>query len=280
QHTALVIDASNLPVGSKLVLNSVDFAAIVGAVSVTGNTPGQILTGDAASQQFTVASGTGSSVFSGGGDDRLLFNSPATSTAHALRAMAAITADTTTILHGGAGNDSAVFNGASSDYTVEQHESYVLVTAKAQPTQHALLVNVESLTFSDTTVTVETSDAQSALAGLYQSVLGRQADYQGFDFWARAETAGVSLGDIALAMISSKESQGSHTMVFNGDNTHDLQLLYQDIFNRAGDAAGLAFWGNAMAHGVTLEHIANEFVHAQEMEQHKIVAQNWDFLVV
>ncbi|MFZ6648871.1 Ig-like domain-containing protein [Undibacterium sp. TJN25] len=92
QHTALVIDASHLPNGSQLVLNSVDFAAIVGAVTVTGNTNGQILTGDAASQQFIVTSTTASSVFAGGGNDTLQFLSPTTQAGSTV---------TSTLLHGG-----------------------------------------------------------------------------------------------------------------------------------------------------------------------------------
>jgi len=74
QLAALVSDTANRAPGAKIVLNAVDFAAIVGAADVTSNTSGQILTGDLASQQFTVSDGNNSLVFSGGGSDTLVFN--------------------------------------------------------------------------------------------------------------------------------------------------------------------------------------------------------------
>jgi uncharacterized repeat protein (TIGR02059 family) len=279
QHTALVIDTTNLAPGAKLVLNAVDFAAIVGAADVTGNTSGQILTGDLANQQFTVGAGSSSSVFAGGGGDTLLFNTPAAVASGSPGSQGATLAAGTTILHGGLGDDAATFNGASADYTVESHDGYVVVTANAQPNQHALVINAETLTFSDATVAVENRDALGTITGLYQDVLGRQADYLGVEFWATAEKNGVSLGQIALDLISSAESQAKHAMVFNGDSAHDVELLYQGIFSRASDADGLAFWVDQMANGMTLVEVANGFLMSAELTGHKIGAQDWDFEV-
>jgi hypothetical protein len=284
QHTALVIDASDLAAGSKLVLNAVDFAAVVGAVNVTGNTPGQILTGDAAGQQFTVSSASGGAVFAGGGADTLVFNSPVAPTARAAfpsaGALAAENADTTTVLHGGLGNDRVAFNGKRADYIIDDHLSYVIVTAKAQPNQHALVVNAESLAFADDTVAVTAPASLHAIAGLYQSVLGRQADHHGIEFWTKAAEYGFSLGHIAMSIMQSVESQTRHPMLFNGDNDHDLELLYQGIFGRHSDAGGFAYWARAMAAGVSLEDVASSFMRSEEIEIHKIGAQNLDFLLL
>ncbi|HEX7983845.1 MAG TPA: Ig-like domain-containing protein, partial [Duganella sp.] len=283
QHTALVIDASQLAAGSNLVLNAIDFAAVIGAVNVTGNTAGQILTGDAAGQRFTVSSGSGGAVFAGGGADTLVFNSPPAPTAlraaGTAAAAVAAPADTTTILHGGLGNDSVAFSGNRADYLVEDHLGYVIVTAKSQPLQHALVVNAESLKFADTTLAVTAPASLNAIAGLYQSVLGRQADHQGIEFWANAAERGVSLGGIAMGIIQSAESQARQPMVFNGDNGHDIELLYQGIFGRHSDAPGLAFWTGMMAAGLSLEQVASSFLGAPEMEIHKIGTQDQDFLL-
>jgi hypothetical protein len=262
-----------------LVLNAVDFAAVIGAVNVTGNTLGQILTGDAANQNFTVSSGAGGAVFSGGGGDTLLFTSPQAQAGGARQALPAAAPAGSTILHGGQGSDTASFNGASSSYDVEAHEGYLLVTAKAQPTQHALVINAEYLAFSDLTTAVENSAHLGAIAGLYQDVLGRQADYQGMDFWGSAAKNGASLGKIALEFISSVESHNLHATQFNGASAHDIELLYQGIFSRHSDADGLAFWTDQMAHGATLEQVAQYFLTSDEMSVHKIAVQNWDFLV-
>ena len=273
QHTALVIDTQNLAAGSTLELQAIDFAAIVGTANLLGSTAGQILTGDSASQHFTVSSGAGSSVFAGGGNDVLQFVSPAASaTPSAAPAVAS-----TTMLDGGAGVDTAIFNGARSDYTVQAHDGYVVVTDNAQPQQQVVVINVESLQFADATVAVDNRAALTSIAGLYQDVLGRQADLQGFSYWGQQQQNGVSLGQIALDMISSTESQAAHPTVFNGDPAHDIQLLYQGIFGRDGDPAGVTFWINQMHQGLTLAQVADDFVHAPEMNAHNIAPQNWDF---
>ncbi|MGK5015003.1 Ig-like domain-containing protein [Janthinobacterium sp. HLS12-2] len=279
QHTALVIDASHLAAGSSLVLNAVDFAAIVGAANVVANTSGQVLAGDAASQQFTVSSASGGAVFSGGGNDTLLFNSPSAAPAGAtgVAARAAAGADTTTILHGGLGSDTVAFSGASSDYTVEAHEGYLIVTAKTQPTQHALVLNAENLKFSDTTVAVENRGVLTSIAGLYQDIMGRQADYLGIEYWATAEKNGVSMGKIALDMISASESHLLQSTPFNGNSAHDLELLYQGIFSRHSDAGGLTYWSDKMAQGMSLELVAQNMIAAEEMNGHKVAVQDWNF---
>ena len=273
QHTALVIDASHLPAQSNLVLNAVDFAAVIGSVNVTGNTSGQILSGDAASQQFTVSSGSDSSVFAGGGNDTLHVTVPVI-TAGALTVDAS-----STLLHGGTGNDTAVFDGVSGNYTVQAHEGYVVVIAKAQPSQQMVVINAESLAFSDTTVAIQTRDAETTLAGLYKETLGRQADYLGFDYWASMEKNGTSLGQIAIAILNSNESKAQHTLAFNGNNSNDIEVLYQGIYGRHSEANGLAYWVNAMQEGMTLEQVAQNFATANEMTTHKVAAQSWDFLV-
>lgn len=277
QATALVVDATKLAAGSQIVLNAVNFAAIVGAANVSGNTEGQILTGDAASQTFTT-SADNAYVFSGGGSDTLRLNWLVGSATRAAAAEPAA-APLPTILHGGLDADSGVFVGNSADYTIARHEAWVAITPKNEPQRTALAINLESLVFADTTITVEHRSEQSALAGLYKSVLGRQADYQGFEFWAQAEKAGVSLGHIALEIISSPEAQLTTKMPFNGFVEHDLELLYQGIFGRHSDAPGLAFWRAAMEQGASLEHVANEFLHSPEIAAHVVAPLQWDFIV-
>ena len=282
QHTALVIDASGLAGGSTLVLNSVDFAAIVGGANVIGNTPGQILAGDAASQQFTVSAGSGSAVFAGGGNDILVFNPAVTAPPNSsamVRAMLAPGALDRVILHGGQGADTATFSGPASAYTVENHLGYLVVTANAQPNQQAVVINAEILRFSDTTMAVSEHATLGVIAALYQQVLERQADYLGISFWAGVEQRGLSLGGVALALISSAESQALHATTFNGDSTHDIALLYQGILGRDSDAGGLGFWVGQMAQGMTLEQVATSLMTSAEITVQQIGVQDRDFLI-
>jgi hypothetical protein len=70
QSTALVIDAGGLATGATIALQQVNFAAVIGAANVTAGS-GMVLSGDGASQHFTVAAGGKGSVFAGGGRRRL-----------------------------------------------------------------------------------------------------------------------------------------------------------------------------------------------------------------
>jgi hypothetical protein len=140
-------------------------------------------------------------------------------------------------------------------------------------------VNAEALQFGDTVLTVQNSAPLSTIAGLYQSILGRQGDYLGVEVWATAQKNGESLGKIALDLINSGEAQQRHSLQFTGNGQSDVDQLYQAIFGRHGDTAGLAFWAGKMDHGMSLEQVAQFLITAQEMEVHKIGAPNWDFLV-
>ncbi|MFL6633739.1 MAG: Ig-like domain-containing protein, partial [Massilia sp.] len=280
QHVALVIQTGGLAPGGTIALQNVDFAAIVGAANIVVQGGSQMLTGDAASQHFTLTSGGNTQVFSGGGDDTIGFGAPPAQTASASGAAHANAAatPTTTMLHGGAGSDTATFAGARADFDVETHNGYLVVSSKAAPEAKALVVNVEQLQFSDATVKVEDSGAMDTLAGIYETALGRQADLSGIGFWADAHQAGVSWGRIALDIIGSPDYAASHE-TFNGNAEHDIAILYKALFDRAPDAPGLAFWTEGMRNGVSLEHIAMELVESVEMIGHQRAATGWDFTV-
>jgi hypothetical protein len=267
QSAALVIDATGLDAGSTIALQQVNFAAVIGAANVVAGSS-MVLSGDAASQHFTLAPGGSGAAFAGGGNDTL---SVAPSSGPA-------PAGGTTLLHGGSASDVAAFSGARADYKLEFHNGYVLVSSKTAPAVKAMVINVEQLQFSDASVTVQNSTDMGTLAGIYQTVLGRQADVSGIEFWANGHQAGASWGAIALDIIRSSEHAASHEG-FNGVAAHDVALLYTALFNRAPDAEGLAFWTSALAHGASLEQIATDFVQSVEMVGHQRAALDWDFIV-
>ena len=277
QHTALVIDASQLPDGSTINLQQVDFAAVVGNANVSGTTNGQILTGDAGNQHFTVGTTQTSQIFSGAGSDTLQFGTAAGLQAALARAQAPL--DSVSLLHGGSGLDNAVFTLSAASYHVTQHDGYALVTNLATPSQQVQLVNVETVKFADQTVTLEHRTELNTLAGMYVSILGRQADVGGFDYWGGLQNNRTGLGEIAVAMMNTTEGHGKG-FSFNGQSSHDVEQLYKGLFNRASDAEGLAYWSHLMDNGtLTLVGVANAFIAAQEMNGHKLTVTGWDFLV-
>jgi S-layer protein len=76
---------------------------------------------------------------------------------------------------------------------------------------------------------------------LYQAVLGRVPDQAGLQAWVGAESAGLSLQQQAQDLLSSAEGQaiyGSGTDI----TVAFLSALYENVFNRAPDTAGLNAW--------------------------------------
>lgn len=282
QGTALVIDTAGLANDATMELVDVDFAALVGAATVYTGSNGAILAGDGASQHFTVLAGGNNGVFAGGGSDLLTFAAGAPVDAGSASGRASAqqaAASGATTLHGGQGGDAASFAGVRGDYDIEAHNGYLVVSSKAAPDAKALVVNVEELRFGDGDVAVENGAGLATLAGMYQTVFGRQADLYGFEFWADHRDHGVSWGTIALGLIASSEGMAQHGD-FNGDAANDIGLLYQALFNREAEAEGLAFWKAAMEErGMSLEQVATSFVESAEMVGHQRGALDWDFYV-
>jgi|GEM_PF-1564175 len=259
QLTALVIDAGQMNGKGSLVLNNVDFAAVVGQSTVQGNTSGQVLTGDDASQSFIV-NGSNSFVFAGGGNDTLQITSFA--------------AANNTVLQGGQGNDTVTFSGNSSLYTIEQHGGFTLVSNKDDPNQQVKVVNIESLSFADGTVSIPTDTQQTTLAALYQGLLGRQADTAGFDYWTQQP---LSIGGIALSIFNSTEAGAK---ALNGDTSHDIAALYTAFFGRTVDTGGQQYWTEQVQQGhLSFLQVADSLLTSTEMTGHNKAPATWDFTV-
>ncbi|CAH0240591.1 hypothetical protein SRABI118_02704 [Massilia sp. Bi118] len=279
QHTALVIQTAGLAQGSTIALQNVDFAAIVGTANVVAQGGATVLSGDAASQHFTVAASGGAQVFAGGGSDTMSFGLPASVSANGVaRAQSASPVQATTVLHGGTGDDTAVFNGARADFDVEAHNGYLVVNSKAAPGAKAIVVNAEQLQFSDATIHVDNGASMSTLAALYEVALGRQADVYGIEFWADVADRGVSLGEIAIGMIGSAERTATHDG-FNGNVEHDIGLLYAGLFDRSPDAEGLAYWSAVARNGASLDKIADGMMHSAELVGHHVAPLDWNFIL-
>ncbi|GAB3404778.1 Ig-like domain-containing protein [Massilia agilis] len=279
QHVALVIDASGLPAGSTIGLQNVDFAAVIGSANLVSDGKSQVLAGDAASQHFTVGAGGSGAIYAGGGNDGFTW-APAQGQNGANPPAGGASAGVQAMLHGGAGSDTVSFNGNRDSFDIEFHNGYQVVSTKAQPSVKALVVNVETLQFGDGSVAVPTSDDLTTIAGLYQGIYGRQADLYGFEFWADAhQKYGMSWGKMAMMMITQGEWNAQHEAL-NGESGHDVEVLYEALFSRKADTAGLDFWVGVMKqHGLSLEQVADFMVQAPEMNGHREMVTNWDFLV-
>ena len=183
------------------------------------------------------------------------------------------------ILHGGTDSDTAKFTGKADDYTVEKHHGFVKVINKSDPSKSTLVVNSETLQFGDASVAVESAPVLNALAGMYQKVLGRQADIYGFDYFGELQAKGNSMGSMALNMMKTPEGQ-ARGWALTGDPVNDVEMLYQGLLGRASDAGGKAAWVQLLKSGfMSLDQVATAFIESPEMKNHYVGPTGWDFFI-
>lgn len=155
----------------------------------------------------------------------------------------------------------------------------MLVTHRADPGVQVKLVNIETLDFADGSLAVPGNTTQSAVATLYQQILGRQADGVGFEYWNNLLNQGqINLGQAALDMAQSTEST-LNGFAFNGQTGHDLNVLFRIILGRDIDPQGLAYWSQQYDQGQrSLVDMASDIVASNELVGRYLGPQDWDFV--
>ena len=96
---------------------------------------------------------------------------------------------------------------------------------------------------------------------LYQAAFDRKPDAAGLKFWTGALDSGASATQVAQGFVSSEEFQ---TLNPDTDPTSLVNSYYQHVLHRPADAAGLAFWSDAMNHGTTSAQLLVSFSESHE----------------
>ena len=120
--------------------------------------------------------------------------------------------------------------------------------------------------------------AEKQITSLYLGYFNRAADRQGLDFWIGQANAGGSLFDIANSFAAGSEYQS----IYGGLSSSALiDRIYDNLFNRAPDAAGKAYWQAQLDGGMaSASLIVNVISGAQGndrlvLENTAIVAKDW-----
>jgi hypothetical protein len=116
-------------------------------------------------------------------------------------------------------------------------------------------------------VSLSGTGERSLVSFFYQSILRRAPDAAGKSFWdseaARMQALGVNVNETWYAMATSFFSSAEY-LSFNRDDTGFVTDLYTTFFNRAPDAAGLAFWSGQLAAGMPREVALVSFMFSPE----------------
>jgi len=105
-------------------------------------------------------------------------------------------------------------------------------------------------------------DAAEALARLYDVAFDRNPDQSGFINWRASLATGQTLLDAATAFLNSAEGQAKFAGL---SNTQFVTLVYQQAFERAPDAGGLAAYVTGLTNGtITRAQMLVEFAGSAE----------------
>jgi hypothetical protein len=95
---------------------------------------------------------------------------------------------------------------------------------------------------------------------LYQELLGRPADPAGLTFFTDVLMNGGTVNGVRAALFGSAEFFGRA----GGTDAAFLGDVYQDELSRSADPAGSAFWGAALAAGVSRQDVALAILNTDE----------------
>lgn len=112
-----------------------------------------------------------------------------------------------------------------------------------------------------------TSEARRVLVNrIYDQYLRRDGDAAGIAYWADQLAAGRTPDDVRVLVLSSAEYFDNH----GSTNVGFMTAMYTDVFRRAPDPAGVAYWTGVLDHGVSPAMVAAQFLHTPEGRQHVI----------
>ncbi len=280
-HIVTIIDASNLLPGTEIELNGIDFAIVLGPVSVSGGAGDNIVF--AGNDNQTIVLGAGDDELHGGAGDDIVGSTSGNDQLFGDEGNDRLFGgEGDDLLHGGSGLDIVTFELARENYIVTQTGGAVTVISASDASNINRLVNVESIEFSGITESVVAPvEGLNILSAIYGQVLDRQADLGGFDYWAEQIGDGKSLGLILLDFLYSEEYTLSTGIQYSDlDEAGKLTELYRGLFDRDTDVPGFDYWTAELeGNGGDFASIANGFVYSLEMQSYYQEASEWNFFV-
>ncbi len=153
-------------------------------------------------------------------------------------------------ISGGAGADFALYAGSRAGYTVTRAPGGVTVADGSGAEGKDLLVEVERLSFTDTSVALDVGAGEigGRAYRLYEAAFNRTPDALGVGFWIGKLDAGVSVTAVAQGFLDSQEYRDAYGSAMS--NRDLVTRYYTNILDRAPEQAGLDFWVAKLDGGV------------------------------
>lgn len=169
-------------------------------------------------------------------------------------------------LNGASGIDTAGFQGVRSTYTITTGATGRTVTDSVAGRDGAdTLSNIERLQFSDGVLAFDNLRTDTAGKGylLYRAAFDRAPDASGLGYWIRELDRGQDYGAVvAASFIASPEFvrlYGNTT-----SNAAFINLVYQNVLDRAPDQAGSDYWLGQLNSGYARSNMLASFAVSDE----------------
>ncbi len=169
-------------------------------------------------------------------------------------------------LSGGGGRDVAEYSGSRSAYMISRSPdgARIVLDSSSGRDGRDTLSGVERLHFNDGYLAFDTTRSDTGGQGylLYRAAFHRTPDADGLGYWVRELDRGVNYADVAENFIASAE----FTSRFGANLTSAqfLDLLYQNVLGRAGDADGVNYWMAQLNSGYARENLLASFAVSNE----------------
>ncbi|MFG6519414.1 MULTISPECIES: DUF4214 domain-containing protein [unclassified Sulfitobacter] len=139
------------------------------------------------------------------------------------------------------GNDIQTFQLPFSGTTIAIEEDGVTVTLPGGEPQK--LVGLDRLEFTDGTLFLDVQDGAGLVKAAYEALLGNaQPDAEGFDFWLDLYEGGtIDTFALTNAFTQTEAFSQQYAEALN-DAEALVRSIYQNLFDREADDAGLNFW--------------------------------------
>ena len=236
--TALVIDAAGLPSGTSVRLDNVEFAAIIGSVSVSGGAGSQHVWGDSANQTIFLGAdddvlhggGGNDTVGSLGGNDQV-FGDDGDDIVFGGTGHDTLSGGTgNDHLDGGLGWDTALQIGSLADYTLSMAGDDLILTHNSTgEVDH--LKSVEMITFdTGASLYIADSEAEAALAHIATHWLGRDLTAEeGAQFQAYSHLTALEVAQAVLRGPYGEQFQGHTAEALIAGWQDNAQIVRMDV---------------------------------------------------
>ncbi|MRX11518.1 DUF4214 domain-containing protein [Pseudoduganella sp. FT25W] len=153
--------------------------------------------------------------------------------------------------------------GYRANYTISRAQDSGMVTLTNKITNEVQTYAKPSLIkFIDVFTSFDVDGAPGQVYRLYQAAFNRTPDLAGLGYWIAANQNGRDLLGVAADFIGSGEFKDAY-----GASVSDaglINLLYNNILHRAGEAAGVAWWESIMANGAPRPSVLFSFSDSAE----------------